>query len=145
MTRELVSLGIILMLGCAVANAQSQPKQPSGEHVVLQAVVHMNSNSPVRQGHGLKNIANVLKQEPDAKLEVVCHGDGVKLVVDGESRFTERVKELIKLGVRFIACENTMKEKQIPRDKLLPGVKTVPSGAVEVIRKQQEGFSYFKP
>jgi intracellular sulfur oxidation DsrE/DsrF family protein len=29
---------------------------------------------------------------------------------------------------------------------LLPGVATVPSGVVEVIRKQQlEGYAYFKP
>ena len=52
---------------------------------------------------------------------------------------------LTKDGVRFTACENTLRDKSIPKEKLLPNVTTVPSGAIEVIRKQQEGFGYFKP
>ena len=35
--------------------------------------------------------------------------------------------------------------KNISNDNLLQGITTVPSGAVEVIRKQQQGFGYFKP
>lgn len=145
MTRQSVLMGIILVMGCAVANALSQPKKLSDEHRALQALVHVNSNRPVRQGHGLNNIANILKQAPNTEIEVVCHGDGIKLVVEGESRHTEKIKELIGKGVRFIACENTLKEKQIPRARLLPHVKTVSSRAVKVNKKQQEGFSYFKP
>lgn len=48
-------------------------------------------------------------------------------------------------GVRFAACENTLRDKSIPKENLLPGIATVPSGAVEVIRKQHEGYGYFKP
>ncbi len=48
-------------------------------------------------------------------------------------------------GVSFVACENTLKDKSIPKDKLLAGVATVPTGAVEIISKQREGDSYFKP
>ena len=50
-----------------------------------------------------------------------------------------------KSRVSFAACENTMRDKSIAKDDLLAGAATVRSGAVEVIRKQQEGFSYFKP
>ena len=53
--------------------------------------------------------------------------------------------ELVKAKVRFEACENTLRDKAIPKDRVLPGVTTTPSGAVEVVRKQQEGFGYFKP
>jgi intracellular sulfur oxidation DsrE/DsrF family protein len=48
-------------------------------------------------------------------------------------------------GVVFEACENTMKKKSLSKEDLLPGTKTVPSGAVEIIRKQSAGYSYFKP
>ncbi len=144
MSRHSISMGIILMLGYAVAKAQPQPTTISKERLVLQTVVHVNSISPVRHGHGLRNIANVLKQEPDAQIEVVCHSDGIKLVVEGESRHTEKVKELIGQGVRFIACENTMKEKKIPRDKLLPGVKTVSSGGCRSYQKTAGRFWLFQ-
>jgi intracellular sulfur oxidation DsrE/DsrF family protein len=58
----------------------------------------------------------------------------------------EAVEVLIKKGVRFVACENTMRQKSIRKEDLLPGVGTVPSGAVEVVRKQQkDGHAYFRP
>ena len=45
-----------------------------------------------------------------------------------------------------VACENTMRQKSIRKEDLLPNVGTVPSGAVEVVRKQQrDGYAYFKP
>ena len=47
--------------------------------------------------------------------------------------------------MRFAACENTLREKGIPKESLLPGVATVPSGAAEVVRRQQDGFGYFRP
>jgi intracellular sulfur oxidation DsrE/DsrF family protein len=59
--------------------------------------------------------------------------------------FAADVDRLVKAKVRFAACENTLRHKAIARDKLLPGVTTVPAGAVEVIRRQQAGFGYFRP
>ena len=76
---------------------------------------------------------------------VVCHGAGIDLLVKEKSQYGDEVERLIKDKVRFAACENTLRDKAIPKDKLLPGVTTTPSGAVEVVRKQQEGFGYFKP
>jgi len=55
------------------------------------------------------------------------------------------METLMKQGVRFVACENTMKKKAIEKDALVTGVTTVPPGAIEVLRKQQEGYGYFRP
>jgi uncharacterized protein len=38
-----------------------------------------------------------------------------------------------------------MRLRSIRPADLLPGVGTVPSGAYTVVRRQQEGYSYFKP
>ena len=38
-----------------------------------------------------------------------------------------------------------MKKKNIDNADLLEGVTTVPSGAVQVIKRQHEGFGYFRP
>jgi intracellular sulfur oxidation DsrE/DsrF family protein len=48
-------------------------------------------------------------------------------------------------GVSFVACRNTMRERGLLQEDLLPGVTTVPAGTLEVIRKQHEGYAYFKP
>ncbi len=47
--------------------------------------------------------------------------------------------------VALMGCENTMKKEAIEKEKFIAVVTTVPSGAVEGLRKQQEGFGYFRP
>jgi len=117
-----------------------------GEKTVLKVVVHINFADSDQQKHGLKNVSNILKEaKGEVEIIVVCHGAGIDLLVKEKSHHAEEVKRLIKEKVRFAACENTLKDKSIPKENLLPGVTTTPSGAVEVIRKQQEGFGYFKP
>ena len=121
-------------------------RAPAEGPKMLRVVVHVNFADPDRQGHGLTNVSNILKDvKGAAAVEVVCHGAGLSLLVAKETKHAVQVQKLLKQGVRFAACENTMREKSISKDALLPGVVSVPSGAVEVIRKQQEGHSYFKP
>jgi uncharacterized protein len=76
---------------------------------------------------------------------VVCHGDGLILLTKEKSVHADKVQLLTKEGVCFAACENTMKKKAVGKGDLLEGVRTVPSGAVELIQKQQQGCSYFRP
>jgi intracellular sulfur oxidation DsrE/DsrF family protein len=113
----------------------------------LKVVVHINFAETGRHGHGLKNIENVLREVGDdgAVIEVVCHGGGIGLVESARSEHAEQVAALAARGVKFVACRNTMRQKSIRPEDLIPGVGMVPSGAVEVIRKQNEGFAYFRP
>jgi intracellular sulfur oxidation DsrE/DsrF family protein len=122
-----------------LAGAIAQARKEAGESVlVLDAGDLIGDN-------GLKNVANILKEVEGAEIEVVCHGGGIGLLVKDKSEHADEVARLIKEGVRFAACENTLRDKSIPKEDLLPGVATVPSGVVEVIRKQQEGYGCFKP
>lgn len=135
-----------LMAGLILAAAPATRAGDTPEGGPLKVVVHVNVPEPGTQGAGLKNVANILKEAPDTRVEVVCHGAGIGLVETARTGHAEAVEVLIKKGVRFVACENTMRQKSIRKEDLLPGVGTVPSGAVEVVRKQQkDGFAYFKP
>lgn len=143
MSRWRLSSVTLMVLGLGLPVDPARSEDPSGP---LKVVVHINFPESGRQGHGLKNVTNVLKEAPDAQVEVVCHGAGIGLVETTRTEHAEVVQGLIKKGVKFVACENTMRQKTIRKEDLLPGVGTVPSGAVEVIRKQQQdGFAYFKP
>ena len=128
----------------AVVAAAESSKRESGADM-LEAVVHVNFDEPKRQEHALGNIENILKEAPDAKIEVVCHGEGISLIDKKKTQHAETVRALIKQGVVFAACENTMKKHSIEAEQLVAGVLTVSSGAVEVLRKQQEGYGYFHP
>ncbi|WP_406695632.1 DsrE family protein [Singulisphaera sp. Ch08] len=128
------------------AMAQTVHSEDKAEDGPLKVVVHVNFPESGVQGAGLKNVSKVLMEAPDTQVEVVCHGAGIGLVEKARTDHVEAVGALIKKGVRFVACENTMRQKSIRKEDLLPGVGTVPSGALEVIRKQQrDGFAYFKP
>lgn len=128
------------------ADGPAPKDTPKETPKMLKAVIHVNFADAERQKHGLKNVTNILKEvKGAAEIEVVCHGAGIELVVKDKGTHADEVARLIKEGVTFAACENTLRDKSIPKGSLLPGVVTVPSGAVEVIRKQQDGFGYFKP
>ena len=140
--KYLLTLIAAIVVFAAVADAVPPEK---GEHPVLKAVVHINFGDVERQQHGLGNIDNILKEAPEAEVEVVCHGKGISLVDGKQTPHAEQVRSLIKRGARFVACENTMKKEGIENEQLVADVTTVPSGAVEVLRKQQEGYGYFRP
>jgi intracellular sulfur oxidation DsrE/DsrF family protein len=137
-------IGLLAAVGLGTAQAAWSGAAPEEEP--LRVVVHINFPEPGRQGAGLKNITNILKGAPDTQVEVVCHGAGIGLVEKARTDHAQAIEELMKAGVKFVACENTMRQKSIRKEDILAGVGTVPSGAVEVIRKQQrDGFAYFKP
>ena len=138
--------GLVVLAGATVGSRADDKVSPKEAAKMLKVVVHINFSDAERQKHGLTNVANILKEvKGEAEVVVVCHGAGIGLLVQEKSQNADQVEQLIKAKVRFAACENTLREKSIPKDKLLPGVTTTPSGAVEVVRKQQEGFGYFKP
>jgi intracellular sulfur oxidation DsrE/DsrF family protein len=135
-----------LGLALAVAQARTGAGGPEGDDEP-RVIVHVNFADGERQGMGLMNVANILKQTAGAgRIEVVCHGPGISLVEKAKSSHAEVIALLVKQGVRFIACENTMRQRSIAQEDLLPDVGTVPSGAWEVVRRQQkDGYAYFKP
>ncbi len=137
-----------ILIGVCTAltvHAQTLDKAKQEDEAMLKAVVHINFGDVDRQEKGLENIKNILLDVEDAQIEVVCHGEGIVLVAKKQAKHSDLVHALMKKGVRFVACENTMKKKSLNKEDLLNGTTTVPSGAVEVIRKQSQGYGYFRP
>ncbi len=142
--KTLLALFTLTLFGAVIARAGTTIDK-EGDTAMLKAVIHVNFADPDRQEDALGNIENILKSVPMAQVEVVCHGKGINIVVTDQSKHAEKLTALMKQGVQFVACENTMKKKDIAKDSLISGVTTVPSGAVEVLRKQQESYGYFRP
>ena len=139
----LAALAVMLAVLSAQGVGRVQAERP------LKVVVHVNFAQTAHQKAGLANIENILKtagaQDVKAEVEVVCHGEGIRLVEKARSELAGEVAALANQGVRFVACENTMRQRSLGLEDLLPGMATVPSGAYEVVHKQQEGYAYFKP
>jgi intracellular sulfur oxidation DsrE/DsrF family protein len=47
-------------------------------------------------------------------------------------------------GVEFVACEFSMKDRNLTKDEILPEAGFVKGGIIEIVTKQEEGWSYIK-
>ena len=94
----------------------------------------------------LNNVENLQKTfgRETSEIEVVAHGKGLGLILKTNQAMRERLQLLADSGVGFAACENTMRRANLKREDLLAFVTTVDSGMAEVVRKQEDAWSYIK-
>src|SRR5436190_11542121 len=107
-------------------------------------VMQCMKGDSVEQEVVLTQAANILAAWPNAKLEVVCHGSGLDMLVTSKAKFAKRLADLNAKGVVFAACNNSMKRKKVKKEDLLPAITVVPSAMVEMASKQEQGWSYVK-
>ena len=93
----------------------------------------------------VRHANNIMTASPTAKVEVMCHGPGLDILVKDKTTVQKEIAELHeKFNVVFAACEATMKRRGIDKNQLLPQAVTVPLANLELSSKQQEGWSYIK-
>ncbi len=90
-------------------------------------------------------INGIIKDHPDAKLEVVFYGKSLPMVETEKSTVANDIKKLVAgKNVTFAVCEQAMSVHQVSKEMLFPGVKTVPDAIYELISKQADGYGYIK-
>jgi intracellular sulfur oxidation DsrE/DsrF family protein len=94
----------------------------------------------------LSQIENVQKGfAPDkVEIEVVTHGNASGFVLAKNKAVSERIRKIASTGAVFDYCANTQKKHNVKAEELTPGVVIIPSGLVQVIKRQEEGWSYIK-
>jgi len=122
--------------------AQSEPGVVTKKK--LKVVFHLTSGDTLLQKGMVKQLNNFLVAAPNAKIEVVCHNNGISFLQTAVSKQTEKIRDLKARGIDFVACENTMRERKIKREELVGECRTVPAGVVEVVLKQDMGWNYIR-
>lgn len=92
----------------------------------------------------MRQLRNMKEAAPDMELEVVCHGPGMDMLMADRSIVADKVKEFSAKGIRFLACENTIKERKLDRAQVLPTAGYVPAGIIHIVERQEDGWSYIK-
>lgn len=94
----------------------------------------------------LNNVENLQKTfgNEATEIEAVVHGKGLGLILKTNEAMWERLQSASGAGVRFTACENTMRRMNLKMEDLMTFATTVDSGVAEVVRKQEAGWSYIK-
>jgi intracellular sulfur oxidation DsrE/DsrF family protein len=132
-----------LILAACVVLCLSRGSFAQGKthHVVFAVTSGDEADWKMTMGN-IRNLTEGLK--PDAtEVEVVAYSQGLNLVKQGSALAAE-ITALQEKHVRFVACQNSMRMQHVEAKDLLPGVESVPSGIVEVVTKQEQGWSYIK-
>ena len=111
-----------------------------------RVVVQVSEADPARWNLVLNNVKN-LQDDLGAKnvtIEVVAYGPGIGML-KFDAPTNSRVSDAIKAGVIVSACENTMRNQNLAKADMHPGVAYVPAGVVEIVKRQREGWAYLRP
>ncbi|HZF19295.1 MAG TPA: DsrE family protein [Burkholderiales bacterium] len=135
-----VALALALTLA---GNALADDTSPQKRRVVLQ----VSDDDEETWEQALKLAENMLENgggKDKIDIQIVAMSPGILMVVNGSS-VAGRVSKAANNGIQMRACAYTLSVRHMSADKLAPGVKTVPFGALEIVDKQKEGWSYIKP
>ncbi|MBU0860355.1 MAG: DsrE family protein [Alphaproteobacteria bacterium] len=124
------------------------------EGVNHKVAVHVDENDPQVMNMALNNVGNLIsyyaEQGDTVTVEVVTYGPGLMMLVEGESPVADRIAAmtLANDGLTFAACANTLAgmEKKAGHDiPLMSEATVVPSGVVQLITLQEDGYAYVRP
>ena len=130
----------------AAATGIAQQAAPAAVAAAREKAVFAVSDADAQKWNlTLGNIGNALDAlGPDgAQIELVAYGPGIEMLKK-DSAVARRLAELMAKGVRVAACQNSMRAWHLDASDLAPGVSPVPSGVVELMKRQHEGYAYIR-
>ena len=150
-----VILAMIIAIVSAVATMQTAAatdkpaaKQSPAAKVARKhkVIFQISDADPAKWNLALNNIHNVQQDlgVKNVEIEVVAYGPGIGML-KLDSTSGNRISEAMATGVKVVACENTMRNQKLGKDDMLSGIGYVNAGVVELMEKQQQGWSYIRP
>lgn len=140
-SKFLIAFTILSLSASTLLLAQRKDSKESAKHRI---VIQFNDPDSVSQVRTLMQVANVRKIWADAEIEVVCLGGGLDLLMTKNSKASNLVADWSGKGVIFAACNNTMMNRKVTKEDLLPQAVVVPAAIIELSTRQEEGWSYFR-
>ena len=149
------SLGLLLGLGSMhLSNSsESWSSIAQKQEALTKVLVHLTSADTDDGLNTLNNLEQMLQQyEQDNQpvhVEVIANGNGIKLLSPHKQQIAQRIAYLTSQydNLEFAACKNTLDQMRLTRGvdlQLIPEVKIIDSGVVEVIKRQREGWTYIR-
>lgn len=138
MKRRVTMIALALGLVLCVLPLQAQAKT----HRVLFAMTSPNEADWQLTLNNMRNLISGMAPET-VEIEVVAYGPGIAFLRKGSAEAAE-IEKLESPHVRFVACANAMRKQQLEKTDLVAGSEVVPAGIVEVVKKQQQGWTYIK-
>ena len=143
MNRKSFIQGTVLALGASLAvAATAQTASTAKSKVVLQ----VSDADPGKWALALNNAKNVQQELGAGKvdIEIVAYGPGIGML-KAEAPTANRITEATQAGIKVVACENTMTVQKLTKADMHAAIGYAPSGVVEIMKRQGEGYAYVRP
>ena len=143
MNRKSFIQGTVLALGASLAvAATAQTASTAKSKVVLQ----VSDADPGKWALALNNAKNVQQELGAGKvdIEIVAYGPGIGML-KAEAPTANRITEATQAGIKVVACENTMTVQKLTKADMHAAIGYAPSGVVEIMKRQGEGWAYVRP
>jgi intracellular sulfur oxidation DsrE/DsrF family protein len=146
MKRIAIFLAVAALAGSCVSVTAMDAHHADARSPRNRVVIQVSDAEPARWSLALNNAKNLQSDlgTDNVQIEIVAYGPGLAMLKTGSS-VAPRIDESVLSGMTISACENTMANQKVTRDQILPGVTFVPAGVVEIMRKQQQGWTYLRP
>ncbi len=125
----------------SAAQAAEPAKAPK-----YRLVFHVSENNPQQWQLTLNNAFAFQKNvgKDNAQIEIVAIGPGLNML-KAESKAADRITEALDRNIDVVACGETMQATHVTAADLIGGVRVVPGGLIEIVQRQQAGWSYIRP
>ncbi|MCE4226478.1 hypothetical protein HCU64_22275 [Methylobacterium sp. C25] len=144
-----LTLFLLACLAAAPASAADGSKQ---HRVVFQ----VDTADTATMSLTLNNATNVVDyyrdKNEEVEIDIVAFGPGLAMYRADKSTVADRIAHFADYGfpskVQFSACNNTktaMEKAEGHPIELLPQATIVPSGVVQIMERQEQGWSYVRP
>jgi intracellular sulfur oxidation DsrE/DsrF family protein len=146
--RTLLAAVLLAGAGVVVLHPQSaaQAAEPTAGEPRYRLVFHISENNPQQWQLALNNAFAFQKNvgKDNARIEIVAIGPGLNML-KAESKVGDRIAQALDQNIDVVACGETMKATHVTEADLLGGVRVVPGGLIEIVERQQAGWSYIRP
>lgn len=141
-----------IIAALAVVMGLAVPAYAEGAH--HRVAFHVDQNDPALMNLTLNNVQNVTKYYESigdtVEIEVVAYGPGLHMFRADTSPVAARIAtmSLEHEGLTFAACGNTLRKMEAQSGNtvaLLDEAEMVPSGVVQLVMLQEQGWAYIRP
>jgi len=121
-----------------------------------RVAIQVDQNDPAVMNLALNNATNIMEyyksKNETVQVDIVTYGPGLHMLRADTSPVHDRIKQIVNASfpsnIKFSACENTkqgMEKREGKEITIIPEAEVVPSGAVQLIELQEQGWSYLRP
>jgi intracellular sulfur oxidation DsrE/DsrF family protein len=145
---------LLTLLCLTLAWLSPTPSSAEADDDVHRIIIQVDVKDPGTMNLALNNAANInryyMDQGEEAEIEIVTFGPGLIMLRSDSSPVKDRIASFAQNydNIHFKACANTirnMERKSGKKVHLLEQAEIVPSGVIQIISRQEAGWSYIRP